>query len=587
MSLPPGFLDELRTRISLSDVVGRKVMWDSRKSNQAKGDMWAPCPFHQEKTASFHVDDRKGFYYCFGCHAKGDAISFVRETENVGFMEAVEIIAREAGMPVPKRDPAAQAKADKRTQLAEVMEQAVQYYRLQLKTAAAGAARDYLAGRGLSEGAQDRWEIGFAPDTRQGVFAHLTGKGVAADLVIDAGLAARPDDGREPYDRFRGRIIFPIRDARGRAIALGGRAMDPNARAKYLNSPETPLFHKGRDLYGLYIGRNHIKEAGHAVIGEGYMDVVSLAQFGVRYAVATLGTATTQQQLERLFRFTDEIVFCFDGDNAGRKAAWRGLENALPALKGTRQIRFLFMPDGEDPDTLVRKEGARGFEARLRKAESLGDFLLGNLSKQVDLSRLDEKVRLAEMARPQIEKIPDGALKNMLLDQLYKLSGQDISGLAAKPVADANRRGRDAAANPSPAPQGAKSKIARALGFLLQNPQLASIPEDIEFLSDLPVPGAKLLHDVLQLVRDQPTIHTGAILEHFHGTRDYKALSSLVAWQHYLSDNDINTEFQAVLDDLDKQRRRIHIQQLLDKAQSSRLTPDEQRLLNQLLTVEK
>ncbi|MDJ0827249.1 MAG: CHC2 zinc finger domain-containing protein, partial [Rhodobacter sp.] len=249
MSLPPGFLDELRTRTSLAQVVGRKVMWDARKSNQGKGDMWAPCPFHQEKTASFHVDDRKGYYYCFGCHAKGDAISFVRETENVGFMEAVEILARETGLQMPARDPKAQEKADRRAVLADVMEQAVQHYRLQLKTAAAAPARDYLEGRGLDAAALERWEIGFAPDARQGVFAHLTGKGVAADLVIDAGLAAKPEDGGAPYDRFRGRIVFPIRDARGRAIALGGRAMDPAARAKYLNSPETELFDKGRSLY--------------------------------------------------------------------------------------------------------------------------------------------------------------------------------------------------------------------------------------------------------------------------------------------------------------------------------------------------
>ncbi|MCB1314049.1 MAG: DNA primase, partial [Sedimentitalea sp.] len=249
MSLPPGFLDELRSRASLSHVVGRKVIWDARKSNQGKGDMWAPCPFHQEKTASFHVDDRKGFYYCFGCHAKGDAISFVQQTENVGFMEAVEILAREAGMPMPARDPKAQEKTDQRAELAEVMEQAVRFFRLQLKTGAAAAARDYLARRGLSPEAQDRWELGFAPDAWQGLWDHLRGKGVAEDLILDAGLAKPSAKGGRPYDVFRGRIIFPIRDARGRCIAFGGRAMDPADPAKYLNSPETLLFDKGRSLY--------------------------------------------------------------------------------------------------------------------------------------------------------------------------------------------------------------------------------------------------------------------------------------------------------------------------------------------------
>ncbi len=214
-TLPPGFLEELRTRVTLSSVVGRKVTWDNRKSNLAKGDLWAPCPFHQEKTASFHVDDRKGFYYCFGCHAKGDAVSFLRETGNMSFMEAVEDLARTAGMPMPERDPRAVEVADRRTKLAEVMEAAVRHYRLQLKTGAAAAARDYLAGRRLSEAAQDRFEIGFAPDQRQGLFAALTGKGIAPDLIVEAGLCAKPDDDGPPYDRFRGRIIYPIRDARG------------------------------------------------------------------------------------------------------------------------------------------------------------------------------------------------------------------------------------------------------------------------------------------------------------------------------------------------------------------------------------
>ena len=264
MSLPPGFLDELRSRASLSQVVGRKVLWDARKSNQGKGDMWAPCPFHQEKSASFHVDDRKGFYYCFGCHAKGDAISFVRETENVSFMEAVEILAREAGMPMPKQDPRAQEKADKRTQLAEVMELAVQYFRLQLRTGAASAARDYLAGRGLTQQALEQWEIGFAPDQWQGLWDHLKAKNVEDALIMGAGLAKPSSKGGRPYDTFRGRIMYPIRDARGRAIAFGGRAMDPNDNAKYLNSPETELFDKGRSLYNVRDARTCCR-AGQAV----------------------------------------------------------------------------------------------------------------------------------------------------------------------------------------------------------------------------------------------------------------------------------------------------------------------------------
>ncbi|MCP4817875.1 MAG: DNA primase, partial [Shimia sp.] len=298
MSLPPGFLDELRTRTSLTQVVGRKVMWDQRKSNQGKGDMWSPCPFHHEKTASFHVDDRKGFYYCFGCHAKGDAISFVKETENVEFMEAVRILAEEAGMQMPERDPQAQKKADKRTQLAEVMEMAVQHYRLMLNTGAGSLAREYLDGRGLKQETRDRFEIGFAPEGWQGLWDHLTGKGVAPELIMGAGLAKPSSKGGKPYDVFRNRIMFPIRDGRGKCVAFGGRAMDPNDNAKYLNSPETELFDKGRNLYNHAPAREASGKGQSLVVAEGYMDVIALAEAGFGASVAPLGTAVTENQLQ-------------------------------------------------------------------------------------------------------------------------------------------------------------------------------------------------------------------------------------------------------------------------------------------------
>ena len=412
MSLPAGFLDELRTRTSLSQVVGRKVVWDLRKSNQGKGDMWAPCPFHQEKTASFHVDDRKGFYYCFGCHAKGDAISFVRETENVGFMEAVEIIAREAGMQVPKQDPAAQAKSDRRTQLAEVMEQAVQYFRLQLKTANAAGARDYLAGRGLNEAVQDRWGIGFAPDSRQGVFAHLTGKGVAPELVIDAGLAAKPDDGRAPYDRFRGRIIFPIRDARGRAIALGGRAMDPNARAKYLNSPETALFDKGRSLYNLGPARQAAGKGAPLIVAEGYMDVIALSEAGFTACVAPLGTAITENQLQMMWRVCGEPVIALDGDTAGLRAAMRLIDLALPLLEAGQSLRFALMPEGLDPDDLLKMQGKGAMQRLVDGAVPMVQLLWRRETEAGNFDSPERKAALDKKLRAAISKIADVSIRN-------------------------------------------------------------------------------------------------------------------------------------------------------------------------------
>ncbi|MEM9212514.1 MAG: DNA primase, partial [Pseudomonadota bacterium] len=296
MSLPPGFLDELRDRLTLSDVIGRKVTWDTRKSNPGKGDMWAPCPFHQEKTASFHVDDRKGFYYCFGCQAKGNVYKFVQETENVGFMEAVEILAQEAGMQMPARDPRAQEKIDRNKLLADVMEQAVRFYRMQLNANAGTAARAYLDRRKLTTETQTRFEIGFAPPGWQNLYDHLIGRGVEEKLILEAGLAKPSDKGKKPYDTFRDRIMFPIRDARGRCIAFGGRAMDPNDNAKYLNSPETALFDKGRSLYNHGPAREAAGKAGTLIVAEGYMDVIALAQAGINHAVAPLGTAVTEHQ---------------------------------------------------------------------------------------------------------------------------------------------------------------------------------------------------------------------------------------------------------------------------------------------------
>ncbi|NSX54030.1 DNA primase [Parasulfitobacter algicola] len=459
MSLPPGFLDELRTRISLTQVVGRKVMWDTRKSNQGKGDMWAPCPFHQEKTASFHVDDRKGFYYCFGCHAKGDAISFVRETENVGFMEAIEILARETGMPMPERDPQAQEKADKRSELAQVMEQAVQYYRLQLKTAAAQDAREYLTRRGLSEATQGRFDIGFAPDMRQGVFQHLTSKGVEADLVVDAGLAARPDDGGEPYDRFRGRIIFPIRDPRERCIGLGGRAMDPNARAKYLNSPETELFDKGRSLYNHGPAREAAGKGVPLVVAEGYMDVIALSEGGFEATVAPLGTAITEDQLRLLWRIAPEPIIALDGDKAGLRAAQRLVDLALPMLEAGQSLRFAIMPDGQDPDDLIRAQGAGAFQKLLDNALPMVQLLWRREIEGKVFDSPERKASLDKALREKIKLIRDPSIRSHYGEEIKRLRWDLF-----RPVRDFPKKGRGWQAPDVPLPTTKNSALAAGDG---------------------------------------------------------------------------------------------------------------------------
>ncbi|WP_050602699.1 DNA primase [Ruegeria sp. 6PALISEP08] len=424
MSLPPGFLDELRTRLSLSQVVGRKVMWDQRKSNQGKGDMWAPCPFHHEKTASFHVDDQKGFYYCFGCHAKGDAISFVKETENVSFIEAVEILAREAGMPMPARDPKAQEKQDRRSQLADVMEQAAQFFRLQLKTGAGASARDYLISRGLDAQALDRWEIGFAPDGWQALWDHLRGKNVAEDLILGAGLVKPSNKGKKPYDTFRNRIMFPIRDPRGRCIAFGGRAMDPNDNAKYLNSPETELFDKGRSLYNHGPARQAAGKGQPLIVAEGYMDVIALAEAGFGASVAPLGTAITEHQLQLLWRVSNEPVIALDGDTAGLRAAMRAVDLALPLLEAGKSLRFALMPEGKDPDDLLRAEGPGAVQTVLEGAIPMVKLLWQRETEGKIFDSPERKAALDKSLRDKIKLIRDPSIRSHYGQEIKDLRWQ-------------------------------------------------------------------------------------------------------------------------------------------------------------------
>ena len=412
MSLPPGFLDELRTRVSLTSVVGRKVSWDMRKSNQGKGDMWAPCPFHQEKTASFHVDDRKGFYYCFGCQAKGDAISFIKDTENVSFIEAVEILAGEAGMSMPARDPQAREKADYRSELSDVMEQAVRYFRMTLNTAAAAPARSYLEGRGLSVAAQERFDLGFALDDRSALIRHLTDSGVAIEKIIETGLCIKPDDGGAPYDRFRGRIMFPIRDMRGRCIAFGGRAMDPAARAKYLNSPETTLFDKGRSLYNQAAARSDLGKDSPLIVAEGYMDVIALVEAGFGASVAPLGTAITEDQLTLMWRMHAEPIIALDGDAAGLRAAYRLIDLALPMLETGRALRFALMPQGQDPDDVIRQGGPQALQGLLDQAVPMVELMWRQATEGQVYDSPERKAALDKTIGSKIALIRDPGLRS-------------------------------------------------------------------------------------------------------------------------------------------------------------------------------
>ncbi len=421
MSLPPGFLDELRTRVTLSSVVGRKVTWDMRKSNMAKGDFWAPCPFHQEKSASFHVDDRKGFYYCFGCHAKGDAVTFVKESENLGFIEAVQVLAAEAGMQMPARDPQAAQRADRRTELAQVMDEAVKFYRLQLKTNAGSAARDYLSQkRRLTEPAWDRWDIGWSPDNAQAVVEHLKSKGIPEDLMTASGVVAKSDNGRL-YDRFHARIIFPIRDGRGRVISLGGRSLDPNARAKYLNGPETELFDKGRNLFNQSPAREAAGKGKPLIVAEGYMDVIALCEAGFTASVAPLGTAVTEDQLRLIWRIADEPVIALDGDTAGIRAAQRVIDLALPMLEAGKALRFAILPGGMDPDDLLRAQGAGAMQAVLDQAKPMVHLLWQRETEGRSFDSPERRAALDKTLRGHLARITDPSIKGHYGDEMKRL----------------------------------------------------------------------------------------------------------------------------------------------------------------------
>ncbi len=472
MSLPPGFLDELRNRTSLAQVAGRKLMWDARKSNQGKGDLWAPCPFHHEKTASFHVDDRKGYYYCFGCHAKGDAISFVRETENVSFMEAIEILATEAGLEMPKADPKAKEKADRRTILSEVMEQAVQFFRLQLKAGVGGEARAYLEKRGLSLETRDRFEIGFAPAGWENLREHLKAKGIAPDLMLACGLVKSSDKGREPYDVFRNRIMFPIRDARGKAIAFGGRAMDPNDNAKYLNSPETELFDKSRNLYNMRPAREASGRGQPLVVAEGYMDVIALSEAGFGACVAPLGTAVTEPQMQLMWRMSPEPLIALDGDKAGLRAAYRVIDLALPLLEAGKGLRFAIMPEGKDPDDLVRSGGPEAVQKVLDEAMPMVRLLWQNETEGKVFDSPERKAALDKQLRARIAKITDPHLRRHYGDEIKDLrfqlfrAGRSSGGGGIRPQGQGKSNWsprRDWKAPPPPT-IGAKNSLLVAAG---------------------------------------------------------------------------------------------------------------------------
>jgi len=425
VQFPPSFLDEIRDRVSLSAVVGRAVQWDRRKTQAGRGDFWACCPFHTEKTPSFHADDRKGFYHCFGCKASGDVFTFLVEKEGLSFPEAVERLAAEAGLALPQPGPQEEARAAERASLYDVMELAAKFFEAALGGSEGMAARTYLAGRGVDDEIVRTFRIGFAPDSRYALKVHLGEAGISPEHMAEAGLVITGEDVAVPYDRFRNRIVFPIRDGRGRVIAFGGRAMSSDAQAKYLNSPDTALFHKGDVLYNIDLARGPAHKHGTLVAVEGYMDVIALSRAGIGNAVAPLGTALTGNQLALLWRLAAEPILCFDGDEAGRKAAYRALDLALPLLKPGHSLRFAFMPAGVDPDDLLRDEGPAALTDALAAAAPLVEVLWRRALERNDRATPERRARFEADVLAAAGVIADPKVRSHYLaelsDRLYGL----------------------------------------------------------------------------------------------------------------------------------------------------------------------
>ncbi|MFA5241061.1 MAG: DNA primase [Sulfuricella sp.] len=568
--IPQSFIQDLLNRLDIVDVVERYV-----PLKKAGANYMACCPFHGEKTPSFSISPTKQFYHCFGCGAHGTAISFVMEYQGLGFVEAVEDLARSAGMTVPQEAVAEKQRSAQSADLAEVMLQATSYYREELKRAP--KAIEYLKRRGLSGEVAARFGIGYAPPGWQNlrdVFPDYDAK-----ALVQAGLVIEGENGKR-YDRFRDRIMFPIINPRGAVIGFGGRVLD-QGEPKYLNSPETPLFEKGQELYGLYQARKAIREADRVLVVEGYMDVVALAQNGIEYAVATLGTATTPTHVQKLLRQSDSIVFCFDGDAAGRKAAWRALENSLGQVADGKHLSFLFLPQGEDPDSYVRSAGKAAFEAMLGEALPLSQFLLRELTAQVDMQTQEGRAHLLQQARPLLSQVAAPALSLMLRKRLAELAGisqAELEDLFQIKTVQTPRALPRAKRNPP-------SLVRQMLQLLLVRPQLAQgvEPEQVEREGD-----EATLRALLDFLAESPQLKDAApVIEHFRGSahemklRD--AAAEVMKWEDRFAEGEIEAEFSGALAQLKQKVELKELEALKALARDQGLNETQKARLLQLL----
>ncbi|WP_224718001.1 DNA primase [Pectobacterium versatile] len=561
--IPRVFINDLLARTDIVDLIDARVKLKKQGKNYH-----ACCPFHHEKTPSFTVNGDKQFYHCFGCGAHGTAIDFLMNYDRLEFVETIEELATMHGLEVPYETGTGPTKQEihQRHNQYELMGHISSFYQQALRHSVGVPALQYLQQRGLSAEVISHFAIGFAPSGWDNVLKRF-GEGSDRNVLNDVGMLVTNDQGRT-YDRFRERVMFPIRDKRGRVIAFGGRVLG-NDTPKYLNSPETSIFHKGRQLYGLYEAQQSHKDLKRLLVVEGYMDVVALAQFGIDYAVASLGTSTTAEHIQLLFRATDQVVCCYDGDRAGREAAWRALETALPYLNDGRQLRFMFLPDGEDPDTLVRKEGKAAFEQRMVQALPLSQFLFETLQQQVDMSSADGRTKLGILAMPLIGQVPGETqrlyLRQQLGNKLGILDDSQLDRLLPK-AAELEQSYQT--------PQLKVTTMRILIGLLVQNPRLATEVPDLalEGIEQDKVPGLSLFQDLVKICNASPGMSMALLLEQYRDSKYYKQLETIAVWNHMIVEEELDEKFRISLAEL--------YDQLLKQRQETLIARDRTHGLN-------
>ncbi|MCS0306147.1 DNA primase [Vibrio diabolicus] len=579
--IPRSFIDDLLARLDIVDIIDARVKLKKKGKNYG-----ACCPFHNEKTPSFSVSQEKQFYHCFGCGAHGNAIDFLMEFDRLEFVEAIEELASYLGLDVPREQRSGgngsfqsgpQASSSEKRNLYDLMGSIAQFYRNQLKQPASKVAIEYLKDRGLSGEIVQKFGIGYVADEWDLVRKNFGQNKENQDMLVTGGMLIENDKGNR-YDRFRGRVMFPIRDRRGRVIGFGGRVLG-DGTPKYLNSPETPIFHKGKELYGLYEVLQAYREPPQILVVEGYMDVVALAQYGVDYSVASLGTSTTGDHLQVLFRQTSTVVCCYDGDRAGREAAWRAVENALPYLTDGRQLKFMFLPDGEDPDSYIRQNGKQAFEQQVSNAMPLSEFMFSSLTQQVDMSTKEGMAKLSTLAVPLIDKVPGGTLRLYLRELLGRRLGlvdeRQLQQLISKQGKEDKR--------PQPHKEIKRTPMREVIALLIQNPQYVSMVPDLTSVRDLPIPGLSLFVDVLDKCQAHPHINTGQLLEHWRNSQNETLLSRLASWDIPLDEDNQEEIFLDSLDKIIAQCVEKQIENLQAKARSVGLSAEEKRELLALM----